>query len=137
MKIDITHEPPADIFRNRGKYLWSFIILLILSGGGVLLGVYAIFSDTIYYENLETASLATFVGAAVLISYIGEKLQAYKSLTLNQKKELADMVRKHPKIEAYCALVTKACRQPIRVEYEACQNWAEDENEKTGGKNAD
>ena len=103
----------------------------------MLLGVYAIFSDTIYYENLETASLATFVGAAVLISYIGEKLQAYKRLTLNQKKELADMVRKHPKIEVYCALVMKACRQPIRAEYEACQNWAEDENEKTGGKNAD
>jgi len=135
MKIDITHEPPADIFLNRGKYLWSFIILLILGGGGVLLGVYTIFSDTMYYENLETASLAILVGAAVLISYMGEKLQAYKSLTLDQKKELADMVRTHPEIEVYCALVTKAGRQPIRAEYEVCQNWAEDENRKTSPKN--
>ncbi len=97
--------------------------------------MYTIFSDTMYYENLETASLAIFVGAAVLISYIGEKLQAYKSLTLDQKKELADMVRTHPEIEVYCALVTKAGRQPIRAEYEACQNWAEDENRKTSPKN--
>ncbi len=110
MKIDITREPPADIFRNRGKYLWTFIALLTLGSCGVLLGVYAIFSDTQYYENLETASLAIFVGAALLISYIGEKLQAHKSLTPNQIKELADMVQKHPEIEAYCTLIMKEGR---------------------------
>ena len=121
MKIDITREPPADIFRNRGKYLWTFIALLALGVCGVLLGAYAILSDTGYYENLETTSLALFVVVALLITYIGEKLQAYKSLTPDQKKELADLGRKHPEIEAYCALVTKAGRQPIRAEYEACQ----------------
>ncbi len=135
MKIDITREPPADIFRNRGKYLWTFIALLTLGGCGVLLGVYAILSETMYYEKLETASLTIFVGAALLIFYIGEKLQAYKSLTPDQKKELADMVQKHPEIKVYCALVTKAGRQPIRAEYEACQTRAEDENLKTSPKN--
>lgn len=126
MKIDITREPPADIFRNRGKYLWTFIALLALGVCGVLLGVYAILSDTGYYENLETTSLALFVVVALLITYIGEKLQAYKSLTPDQKKELADLGRKHPEIEAYCALVTKAGRQLIRAEYEVCQTRAEE-----------
>ena len=92
----------------------------------MLLAVYAILSDTMYYENLETASLTIFAGAALLVSYFGEKLQAYKSLTPNQMKELAEMVQKHPSIETYCTLITKAGRQPIRAEYEACQNRAED-----------
>lgn len=125
MKIDITCEPPADIFRNRGKYLWAFILLLILGSCGVLLGVYAILSDTRYYENLETVSLALFVGAALLISYVGEKFQAYKSLTPDQKKEVVDLGWKHPEIEVYCALVSKAGRQLIKAEYEACLTWAE------------
>jgi hypothetical protein len=135
MKIDITREPPADIFRNRGKYLWSFIAFLILGCCGVLLGVYAILSDTHYYENLETASLAIFVGGAMLVSYFGEKLQAYKSLTPDQMKELAEMVQKHPEIEVYCTLMTKAGRQPIRVEFEACQNRAEDADRKNSPQN--
>lgn len=136
MKIDITREPPADIFRNRGKNLWAFIVLLTLGSCGVLLGVYAILSDTRFYENLETVSLALFVGAALLITYIGEKLQAYKSLTPDQKKELADLGWKHPEIELYCALVTKAGRQPIRAEYEACQTWAEKADWQASQKNS-
>ena len=111
MKIDINRVPPADIFRNRGKYLWSFIAFLIIGCCGVLLAVYAILSDTMYYENLETASLTIFAGAALLVSYFGEKLQAYKNLTPDQMKEPAEMVQKHPSIEAYCTLVTKAGSQ--------------------------
>ncbi len=130
MKIDITREPPADIFRYRGKYLWSFIALLALGTCGILLGVYAIFSDTHYYEKLETASLAIFVGSALLISYTGEKLQAYKNLSPDQVTELADMVQKHPEIETYCTLVMKAGRQPIRAEFEACQTMAEKRDRK-------
>jgi len=125
MKIDITREPPVDIFRNRGKYLWTFIALLFLGGCGVLLGGYAILSDTPYYENLETVSLGLFVMVALLITYIGEKFQAYKSLSPDQKKELVDLGLKHPEIELYCTLVTRTGRQPIRAEYEACQTWAE------------
>ena len=71
----------------------------------------------------------------MLVSYFGEKLQAYKSLTPDQMKELTEMVQKHPEIEVYCTLVTKAGRQPIRVEYEACQNRAEDADRKNSPQN--
>lgn len=122
MKFDITREPPADIFRNRGKYILIFVALLTLAGCGVLMGVYAIVSDTEYFDKLETAALAFYVGAGLAVYYVGEKLQAHKRLTPDQEKELADLGRKHPEIMVYCELVAKAGRQPIYAEYEACKD---------------
>ncbi len=134
MKIDITREPPADIFRNRGKYRLIAIVLLALSGCGMLLAAYAIFSDTPHSEKLETAAFTLFVGPILVFSYFGEKLQAYKRLTPDQEKELADLGREHPEIRAYCVLAAEARRQPILAEYEACQAWAEDASQKTRPK---
>jgi hypothetical protein len=125
MKIDISGKPPADIFRNRGKHTLLFIAFLILAGCGMLLAMYAILSDTRYYEILEWVSLVLFVGASLVIFYFGEKLQNYKRLTPDNEKELADLGRKHPEIKVYCALVEKAGRKPIKGEYEACKTWAE------------
>ena len=134
MKIDITREPPTDIFRNMGKYRLIAIVLLTLSGCGMLLAAYAIFSDTPYSAKLETAAFTLFVGPILVFSYFGEKLQAYKRLTPEQEKELADLGRQHPEIRAYCTLVAAAGRQPILAEYEACQTRAEDVSEKNRPK---
>lgn len=125
MKIDILRNPPADIFKDRGRYINYFIVLLALACSGLLLGVYAIVADTRHYEIIETAALALFVGSALCLTYFGEKLQAYKKLMPPQVKELAELREKHPEVNRYCELVARANRQPIRVEFEACQEWAE------------
>ncbi|OGQ99621.1 MAG: hypothetical protein A2521_16800 [Deltaproteobacteria bacterium RIFOXYD12_FULL_57_12] len=136
MKIDITREPQPDLFRHHGKYIRIFIALLTLAGCAVLLGVYAIVSDTPQSMGLETVVLALFVGPALAIYYIGEKLQAYKKLTPDQEKELADLARKHPEIKIYCELVAKAGRQPIQAECEACQTWSEETGRQPKPKNS-
>ena len=128
MFIDITLKPPVDIFRNRGKHRLLAITFLTLSCCGLLVGAYAIFSDGQHSKNLETVAFSLFVGAALVFSYFGEKLQTYKKLTPEQKKELADMKQKHPKIKAYCALVAKADRRLTHAEYEACLAWEKDAN---------
>jgi len=132
MKIDINREPPADIFKDRGRYTWIFIVLLASACFGLLLGVYAVVADTRYYEQLETAALTFFVGAAIFLFYFGEKLQAYKKLSPNQKKELAGLCDKYFEIRGYCDLVAKADRQVIFAEYEACQAWAEEKEHQSG-----
>jgi hypothetical protein len=135
MKIDITREPPADIFRDRVKYIALFCIFLTLAAIGMSLGGYAILSDTRYYDLLETVSLVLFVGASPVIFYFGEKLQKYKRLTLEEENELADLVLAHAEIKVYCGLVAKAGRQPIKAEYEACLTWAEEASGRIGPKN--
>jgi len=126
MKIDILREPPADIFKDHGKYKIAFALILALACIGLLLGVYAIVADTKYYGALEKAALTVFVVAAVLLFYVGEKLQAYKKLNPDQKKELADMCRQYFEIQGYCDLVAKLNRRIVLAEFEACHNWAEE-----------
>ena len=136
MKIDILRGPPDDVFKDRGRYIRIFIVLLALACCGLFLGVYAIVSDTRYYTKLETVALAVFVGSALVLTYFGEKLQAYKKLTPPQLKELAELGLKHAEIKVYGDLLAQANRQPIRAEFEACQEWAEDtaakQNKKKG-----
>jgi hypothetical protein len=124
MKIDIRNPPPADIFKNRKKYIIIFIVFLSLACLGLLFGAYAIIADTAYYEYLETAALSFFVGSALFIAYFGEKLQAYKKLIPPQQEELAELMEKHAEIRTYCDQLERARRQPIRAEYEACQAFA-------------
>lgn len=125
MKIDITCEPPADIFRDRGKYLRISVALLSLVVCGMLLMVYGVVSDSAHSESLETAALTLFVGPALIFVYFGGKLRDYKKLVPDQKKELDDLGRKHLEISTYCGLVTKQGREPIFAEYEACKEWVE------------
>jgi hypothetical protein len=126
MDIDITREPPVDIYRDRGKYLRIALALLALSGSGMLLAAYAIFSDTPFSERLETLALSLFVAPALVFVYYGGKLQAYKRLNENEKKELLALGRKHSEIAAYCDLVAKAGREVVFAEYEACKDRDED-----------
>ena len=130
MKIDIPGGPPTDIFKDRRRHTLAFILLLALAGCGLIIGGYAVVSDTKHYAQLEIVSLAFFVGAALLLTYFGEKLQGYKKLTLPQEKELAELGQQHCAIKAYCDQVAQANRQPILAEYEACQEWAEDASSK-------
>lgn len=125
MKIDITQEPPADIFRERGKYLWICIVILTLAFCGFLLIGYGFLSDIQDNKILERTSLTILVGSALLFFYFGEKLKAYKKLGPEEKDKLAAMARAHPEIGTYCDLVAREDREPIYAEYEACQEWAE------------
>jgi len=126
MKIDITREPPVDIYRGRGKHLWIAGALLALAGCGILLAAYAIFSDTPFSARLEDAALALFAGPGLVFVYFAAKLQAYKGLSPEQEKELAELGRQHPEIATYCALVAKAGRKVVFAEYEACKDRDED-----------
>ena len=130
MKIDITRKPPADIFRNRGKYILISIVLLSLAVCGVLLMVYGIVSEMPQNDTLERAAQTLLFVPAVIFVYFGGKLRAYIKLNPVQKKELAELCQKHAEISAYCGLVAKEGREPILAEYDACQDWAEDVSHK-------
>jgi hypothetical protein len=123
MKIDITREPPADIFQHRRRYLLGFIVFLILVSCSLFLMVYEIVSDMPQNKKLEDATLGFFVVSGVFFSFFGAKMNHYKRLGPKQKKELDDLGRKHPEIATYCALVEKQGREPIWAEYEACEDW--------------
>jgi hypothetical protein len=126
MKIDLTREPPADIFRHRGLYILISVVLLALALGGLGLMAYGFLSDTPTSENLETVALALFAGPAVIFVYFGGKLQAYKKLNPKQEIELAELADKHPLIATYCGLVAREGRRAIHAEYEACKDLDED-----------
>ena len=128
MKIDILSEPSADLFRNKGKLKSFFMLFLALAFFAVLLGGYAIVADTKYYDILEKTALILFIGSAIPLFYVGEKLQAYKRLTSLQQKELNDLCQKYFEIQGYCDLVARSNRGIIFAEYEACQNFAEAKN---------
>lgn len=126
MKIDINRAPPADIFKNHGRMKIAFILLLGLACLGVLAGVYAIFSATKHYALLEKTAIALFIGSALPLFLVGEKLQALKALSPEQKKELAALGRQFFEIQGYCDLVAQSNRRIIFAEYEACRDWAEE-----------
>ena len=126
MKIDINQAPPADIFRDRAKYIKIAFVLLALALGGLGLMVYGFVSAAPSSESLETMALVLFVGPAVLFVYFGGKLQAYKKLNPVQSKELADLAERHPEIATYCNRLQQSGRPPIHAEFEACQDRAEE-----------
>jgi len=125
MNINILHGPPADIFKNRRWLTLIFVALLALAFCGLLMGVYAFFADTTY-EQLEKYAFVLFVAPSPFAAYFGEKLQRYKKLTPPQREELAAWEQQYPEVKLYCDQVAMADREPVRVEYEACQAWVEE-----------
>jgi len=125
MKIDINAPPPLDIFRDRRKHLQASIILLSLAGLGLLMMLYGVLAETQVSAMTENVALALLVGPAVFFTYYGSKLNDYKGLSVSQKKELADLSRKHAKIAAYCIQVGLQRRPMTHAEYEACVDWGE------------
>lgn len=131
MKIDILQGPPDNIFKDRQKYIIIFVGLLAIACFGLLIGAYTIVTNTPYYEQFEILALVLFVAPSPFAVYFGEKLQEYKRLTPPQKEELAALAEQHSEVETYYNLISKADRYPIRVEYEACQAWAEEVKQQT------
>ncbi|MCA1765149.1 MAG: hypothetical protein LC633_02700 [Desulfobulbaceae bacterium] len=130
MKIEISQAPPSDIFKDRVKYLWVAALILSLALIGILLIIYGIFSDAPASPILEKVALGLLFGPAVLFTYFGPKLRAYKRLLPREKEELLVLSLKHPEISTYLKQVSGQDRQPILAEYEACKEWAENEEHK-------
>ncbi len=130
MKIDISQAPPSDIFKDRVKYLWVAAFILSLALVGVLLIIYGIFSAAPASPILEKVALGLLFGPAVLFTYFGPKLRVYKRLLPKEKEELIVLSLKHPEISTYLKQVSALDRQPILAEYEACKEWAENEEYK-------
>ncbi|MBU0675699.1 MAG: hypothetical protein KJ950_13740 [Proteobacteria bacterium] len=126
MKIDITQNPPADLFRKRRPYIRVATVLLVLVLCGVSLGLYGIFTDKPYGVLLEDVALGLFVVPSIIFVYFGGKLQAYKKLSVEQTKELDGFRQDDPVIDAYCAKVVASGRKPVMAEYEACKDRVED-----------
>lgn len=131
MKVDILDGPPGDIFQNRRKYIILFVVLIIFSACGLLIGLYTMTTNTLYYEQFELAALVFFVAPSPFVFYFGEKLQGYKKLTPPQWDELKMLAKEHLEIKNYCDQVEGKGRRPVRAEFEACQAWAEDRQHKT------
>lgn len=125
MMIDIGLAPPADIFKNRRKLIALFLTLLAVVLLGLLLGAYAVFSETGFYEQLEILSVVLFVAPSPFVAFVGEKLQEYKKVTPPQLDKLLVMRLQHPEVRTYCDRVAQQGRHLIRAEYEACEAWAE------------
>ncbi|MBU0479919.1 MAG: hypothetical protein KKG47_02335 [Proteobacteria bacterium] len=126
MKIDITRKPPADLFKNHGRYRLGAALFLAPSLCGLLLIAWIILSDSPPSDTLEMVAFGLFVVPVLGFSFFGGKLQAYKGLNPAEIKELAALMEKHPEVREYCAKVTETGRQPIMAEFEACREWAED-----------
>ncbi len=125
MEIDITKAPPADIFRYRVRHIRISAVLLFLAACGLLLIVYGITVAPAQSTFLETVALSLLVGPALLFVYYGGKLNAYKGLSAEQKKELIFLGLRHLPIAAYCRQVAGLGRELTFAEYEACKEWAE------------
>jgi hypothetical protein len=125
MKIDISQPPPRKIFKHRGKYLWISLFILSLALCGVFLIFYGLYSDVPYSQTLETVALNLLVFPAVLFTFFGPKLRAYKRLDPREKEQLIVLSLKHPEIKHYLKQVSEQSREPVHGEYEACRDWAE------------
>lgn len=123
-KIDITREPPIDIYQGRGRYIRICVALLALVAGGGLLMAYVILAAAPRSAALENAALALIVVPAFVFVYFAEKLKAYKQLSPQEQEKLAALREHHPQIAAYFVRVALQGREPIRAEYEAARDRA-------------
>jgi hypothetical protein len=135
MKIDIHQAPPQDIYHGRKSYLLWFLLFLLLFCCGIAVVLYAMQPQAKHIDTLETVALVLFSIPSLFVAYFGSKLQAYKKLTPPQLATLADLSQKHPEIARYCQQLVDSGREPVRAEFNACENWAEKhehEQEKIG-----
>lgn len=125
MKIDISQEPPIDIFKDQRKLIIVFSILIGLACVGILIGAYAILSNSAN-ASLETWALVFFVAPAPFATFFGEKLQKYKRLTPPQVQKLSLISDEYTEVQTYLDAVKQLNRRLTRVEYQACVDWVED-----------
>ena len=130
MHIDLHTPPDAAIFRNKKKYILWFIVFLSFALVALAIGFYAITSTRHQVAHLDNWALGMLVFSAMGVTRFGNRLQEYKALFPPQIEKLNTLRKQYPLIERYCAGVEGLPRRFIRVEYEACVEYAEFEESK-------
>lgn len=126
MYIDITQDPPVDVFRTKSKYLRIIPYLLAMVLCGVLLAVFQVFFGSNYGDLLENIALVLFVGPGLVFFYFAEKLHDYKELSAKEVKEIEEFCKQDQDIAAYCAKVSMMGRKLIKAEYDGCKSRIEE-----------
>jgi len=127
MKIDLNQTPEKNIFRNRKKQIIWFSFFMLLVCVAIAIGFYAVYSNSNNAGNLGDWALGILVSASVGVTIFGNRLQAYKALFPPQKEKLISLRSQYPVIEKYCSGVELIQRKFIRAEYEACVEYAENQ----------
>ena len=126
MDINITQDPPADVFQTKSKYRRIIPYLLALIACAILLAGYQIVFGSAHGDLLEDIALGLFVGPALVFFYYVEKLHDYKTLSPQQEMEIKDFCRQDQDVAAYCAKVAMMDRKIVKAEYDACKSQVED-----------
>ncbi len=131
MKVDISRSPDPDIFRNRKSQSFWFSLFFVIAIGAIGVGAYVMYVDTKLDPHLVDWALGVLVVSSLFITRFGNRLQAYKELLPPEKEKLAKLRQNHPVIDKYCSRVEKMGRRIIRAEYEACVDYAEDQEDRS------
>ena len=126
MDINITQDPPANVFQTKRKYRRIIPFLLALIFCAILLAVFQVVFGSAHAELLENIALILFVAPALVFFYFAEKLHDYKTLSPEQEREMEEFCRQDQDVAAYCAKVSKMNRKSVKAEYDACKAQVKD-----------
>ena len=126
MDINITQDPPADVLQTKGKYRRIIPYLLALIVCAILLAGYQIIFGSAHGDLLEDIALVLFVAPALVFFYSVEQLHDYKTLSVEQEREVEAFCQQDHDIAAYCAKVSMMGRKLVKAEYDACKAQVED-----------
>ena len=126
MDINITQDPPADVFQTKRKYRRIIPFLLALIFCGILLAVFQVVFGSAHGNLLENIALVLFVAPALVFFYFAEKLHDYKTLSPEQERDMEEFCRQDQDIAAYCAKVSLMARKLVKAEYDACKEQVKD-----------
>lgn len=119
MYINISQDPPTNVFETKRKYLRILPLLLAPIFCAILLAVFLVFFDSAHATLIENIALTIFVGPGLLFFYFAEKLHDYKTLSAKEAKEVEEFCRQDHDISAYCVKVSLLKRELIKAEYDA------------------
>jgi predicted membrane channel-forming protein YqfA (hemolysin III family) len=122
MDINITQDPPADVFQAKKKYRRIIPYLLALIVCAILLAAFQVVFGSVYGDLLENIALGLFVAPALAFFYFAEMLHDYKTLSPQQEKEMEEFCRQDQDVAAYCAKVSMMKRKFVKAEYDACKS---------------
>jgi len=123
MDICISQDPPPDVLQAKRKYLRIIPYLVGLIFSAIVLAAYQIIFGSSYGALVENVAIALFVGPSLVLFYVVEQLHDYKTLSVEQEKEMEAFCRQDHAVAAYCAKVSITGRRLIKAEYDACQSW--------------
>ena len=126
MDINITQDPPADVFQTKRKYRRIIPFLLALIFCAILIAVFQVVFGSAHGDLLENIALVLFVAPALVFFYFTEKLHDYKTLSPEQEREMEEFCRQDQDVAAYCAKVSMMDRKPVKAEYDACKAQVKD-----------